>query len=252
MARIDERTRRMLEDFSQQMEEVFGDDLRAVVLYGSAAGLYFLPGISDVNVLVVLKGVTPQQLRQLTHSLKRFQRGRLAPLFLATDQLKALAESYPIELLELKEQHRLLHGEDVFADLKISTEKIRSQLIGELLGKLLLMRSLYLEISGDARRLEEVLGQVVSPLGALMRAMLRLRDEKHPPPREFLEVVTQIEERLGLELWGLRDAYQVRTGLKRLERKELETLFERLLREVEELSGRAQELSEWKISRSRS
>jgi len=243
MPRIDDRTEQFLRQFSQALAELYGEDLVSVILYGSAVGPDYLPEVSDLNVLIVLKEVTPARLKTARSLLKTFKKTRIEPLFLTQEQLLALGDSYPIEAAEIKERHLIPHGEDPLEGLSVSKKGLRLQLASELVGKTFKLRSLYLEAIGDARRLEEAIGRVVGPFGALMRTMLRLSDERFPPPQEFLEVVTQLEERFGLELVGFRDAYQVKCGMKRLMREELEALFERILNEAEELARRTPEIA---------
>ena len=39
---------------AEDYERVLGDDLKSVVLYGSAAGPDYRPGVSDLNLLLML------------------------------------------------------------------------------------------------------------------------------------------------------------------------------------------------------
>lgn len=242
MARIDERTEQFLQQFTQQMVDLFAEELCSVILYGSAAGPHFLPGISDVNVLIVLRKITPNRLQQAADRLKRFRKERLQPLFVEHTHLTLLAESYPIELVEMKEQHRVLTGEDVLQGVHVLRERLPLQLISELLGKSLRLRALYVDSGRDARRMEDVLSRATNSFGVLMRTLLRLSEQGLMPPTEYLEILTQVEERLGLNLPGLRDIYQVKLGARRLLREELSHLFEQILQEADILTRCATEL----------
>jgi hypothetical protein len=233
MARLDERSEQFIQEFAQQMAQAYGDALQAVILYGSGAGSHFVPGHSNLNLLVVLSEIRPADLREVTARLRRLRRERLEPIFLTSSQLRTLPDTYPIEVLEMKEQHRVLHGEDLLASVHVAREKLWPQLMSELAGKSLRLRSLYVAAGGDARRLEPVFSPLVTSLGVLMRTLLRWSDEGFPPPLEYLEIVTQLEERLGLDLPGLRDAYQVKLGMRRLMREELDALFLQLMRDVD-------------------
>ena len=243
MARLDERAEQFIREFTHQMVGLYGDELNSVILYGSAAGLHFIPGISDLNLLIILREITPERLRHAADRWKRFRKEGLEPLFLTPTQLSALADFYPIELLEMKEQHRVLHGEDLLQQVSISPERLRLQLMAELIGKTLRLRALYLEVGQDTRRLEEALRSAISPYRVLMRMLLRLSDGGLSPPSEYLEIVTQLEERFRLELPGLRDGYQVKLGTRRLLREELDELFGQILNEAEILAQRASEIT---------
>lgn len=247
MPRLDEQTQQALEEFSRRLAELCGDGLISVVLYGSAAGAHYLPGLSDLNLLIVLREIPPKRLREIEALLRPFlRRYPIEPVFLSARDLPRLAEAYPIETADLRGERRLLYGEDVIAKLSVSPERVRQQLLSELLGKTMRLRSLYLDAYQNARSLEEALGDAVGSFGALIRAILRLAEPSLPPPQEFLEVVTQIEERFRFDLPGLREAYQVKLGTHRLTREELRALFEQLLEDAETLAQRAPECLEVK------
>jgi predicted nucleotidyltransferase len=244
MPKLDEQTQQVLEEFTRRLAELWGKELISVVLYGSAAGVHYLPGLSDLNVLIVLQEISPARLREIETLLRPFRKYPIEPVFLSARDLSRLAEAYPIEAADLKEERRLLHGEDVIAKLSVSPQRVREQLLSELLGKTMRLRLLYLDAYRNARSLERALSDAVSSIGALLRAILRLAEPSLPPPQEFLEVVTQIEERFRFDLPGLREAYQVKLGSHRLTREELRALFEQLLEDAETLAQHAPEFLE--------
>ena len=239
-----EQTLQWLQSFTEELTELLGDGLYSVTLYGSAAtGVEFQPESSDLNLLIVLERVNPDTLRHVRSALLRYRRLPLEPVVVARGQLEELSRSYPLEAWEIRENRRVLHGADVAADWAVDLGDLARQLRSELLGKALGLRSRYLELGPNpkVRELDEVLSELIPPYRALLRALLRLLGHD-PPPREFLEVITQLEERYGFDLMGFRDAYQVRQGTKRLLREELLQLLERVLKEADALAGRAPEL----------
>jgi predicted nucleotidyltransferase len=247
MPKLDEQTQQVLEEFTRRLAELCGEELISVVLYGSAAGAHYLPGLSDLNVLIVLREISPGRLREIETLLHPFlRRYPIEPVFLSARDLSRLAEAYPIEAADLKDERRVLHGEDVMAKLSVSPQRLRAQLLSELPGKTMRLRSLYLDAYRNARSLEGALSDAVGSFGALLRAILRLAEPHLPPPQEFLEVVTQIEERFRFDLPGLREAYQVKLGTHRLTREELRALFEQLLEDAETLAQHAPEILEVK------
>ena len=240
MPRLDEGTEQRLKSFAGELARLWGEELVAVVLHGSGAGRHHLPDVSDLNVLVVLKRVTPERLKELARLRRLYRRLPLDVTVLSAQELERLPEAYPIEALELWERRRVLHGEDPFGPHPPSVPPgaLRRQLLGELLGKTVRLRELYAELQ-SARELERVIGELVGPYGALLRAILRVVEPRYPPPEEYLEAVTQVEERLGVELPGLREAYQVKVGAHRPLKDELQQLLERVLDESERLAQRA-------------
>ncbi|MCR4404507.1 MAG: hypothetical protein NUW06_04415 [Candidatus Acetothermia bacterium] len=242
MAELDPRTQGLLEGFVREVRDLYGDDLLAVVLYGSAVGPEWISGVSDLNLLVVLREVGPPQLAKAGRWMRRWQKSRLSPLFLDPEYIRSSLDSFPIEFLEMQEQHRLLWGEeDPLARLEVPRENLRLQCEQELKGKWLQLRRAYLEAAGDTRQLRRVLIGSLSPFAAVLSTLLRLKGFPIPP-REFLEILAQVEAAFGLELDAFRQAYQLKLGLRSFGRAELNGLFSRYLLEVRQLARAADHL----------
>lgn len=241
MSKLDDSAEQIVQSFTRQIQEIYGEDLISLILFGSAAGVDYVPERSDLNFLIVLKEVTPAQLKKSWKLLNSWhKRGISTPLFLDPHYIQSSVDVYPIEFLDIQEQHRLLAGDDILRDLKISQENLRLQCEQELKGKLLHLRRAYLETGGDARRLEELMLASLKPLGIILRNLLRLQSQQ--PPREFLEILNEAERVFDLELEAFRGVYQLKLGHRRLGRSEAEPLFESYLNEVQALAQKADAL----------
>ena len=241
MSKLDDSDEQIVQSFTRQIQEIYGEDLISLILFGSAAGADYIPERSDLNFLIVLKEVTPQQLKKSWRFLNQWhKRGISTPLFLDPKYIHSSVDVYPIEFLDMQEQHRLLAGDDVLNDLKISQENLRLQCEQELKGKLLHLRRSYLESGGDARRLEELMPASLKPFGVILRNLLRLHGAQ--PPQEFLEIINETERVFNLKLEAFREVYQLKLGHRRLERTEVEALFESYLHEVQALAQKADAL----------
>jgi hypothetical protein len=89
--------------------------------------------------------------------------------------LRAASDVFPIELHDIKDCHRLLVGEDVFAALDIRDDNLRYQCEHEARGKLLRLRELYVEIGDDRGRLQDLLLDSLKTFLIVMRAAVRMR-----------------------------------------------------------------------------
>jgi predicted nucleotidyltransferase len=241
MGGLDARTEGLLEGFTREIRDLYEDDLLAVILYGSAVGPEFIPGVSDLNLLVLLKEVGPNQLAKAAKFMPRWRKSRLSPLFLDPEYLESSVDVFPIEFLEMKERHRLLWGEDLLAGLEVPRENLRLQCEQELKGKWLQLRQGYLEAGGDARELRRLLIASLSPFAVVLSALLRLKGFA-VPPKEFLEVLAQVEAAFGLELDSFRRVYQLKQGYASPGRGEVLALFVRYLEEVHRLAQAADQL----------
>jgi hypothetical protein len=148
---LDAKTERALTDIVQQLRGLFDTRLACVALYGSAVGPDFVPGVSDLNLAIVLDAVAASDLNAMRPAMKRWRSHRVAtPLVLDRVFLRDAADVFPMELEDIRDQHRPLFGDDVFAALAIRRDHLRYQCEHEARGKLLRLTGLYLE-QGDRR-----------------------------------------------------------------------------------------------------
>jgi hypothetical protein len=224
----------ILERFVDDVRGLYGEDLVAVVLYGSAVTGEHIPGRSDLNLLVLLRAVTAGHLRRAHPRIARWRKaGIVAPLFLDPHYLETSTDVFPLELLDLQGQHRVLYGSDeVLRGLRVDPGNLRLQCEQELRGKLLRLRQVYLETAGDARRVAALLTESVSSFLVLLRALLRLAGRPVPSGRE---AVLADAAALGLPTAAMRDVLGLRRGEIRIRGAEADRLFDRYLAEVERL-----------------
>ena len=214
----------ILQEFVTEVRDLYGEELIAVFLYGSAASGGRVPGRSDINVVIVLRQISPPFLRKATPRIRRWQqRGIATPLFLDPDFLRSSLDVFPIEFLDMQEQHRVLFGSDLLAGLRIDRANLRLQCEQEIKGKLLRLRQTYVESSASPAALEQVLMAAAGSGVVLARALLRLGDEDARGDAEG--VFARTEARFGIAAPGLRRAWQVKQGQARVAGSALDQLY---------------------------
>lgn len=116
----------------------------SAVLYGSAARGDYVPGASDINLLLVLDDVGPAALRALSPAFVEWRsRTPEPPLLVSREEWARATDVFPIEITDMQSAHRLLRGEDPLAGLAVSDADLRRALESELRGKLLRLRQGY-------------------------------------------------------------------------------------------------------------
>lgn len=189
---------RDVERFAERLRAVCGDNLVAAILYGSAARGTYVKGRSDVNVLVVLRDATAEALRAAAPVLADWTKvGEPAPLVFAEAEWRASADVFPIEIEDMREAHRLLTGQDVFAGLETTRADLRRELEREVRGKLLRLRTGYAAAAPSGKALAALLVGSASTFLALFRATLRLGGRV--PPNGPEDLVRAVAEVAGME-----------------------------------------------------
>src|SRR5437773_1725781 len=131
----------LVDEFAQKMREAAGENLVSLILYGSAADGEFHPEYSDLNFLCVLRDVSFSSLAKISVVNNWWGRNvHRPPLILTPEELKASADVFSIEFVDMKQRHRVVHGQDMLRDLEVPLQMHRAQLEYELREKLFLLR----------------------------------------------------------------------------------------------------------------
>src|ERR1043165_9288674 len=118
-----------LDELVTQLSAAYGDGLRSIVLYGSAAAGEHIPSRSDYNVLVIVDGLDPSRLRAASAAARaRGEAGDPAPLTLTETEWRGSADIFPMEYADILERHRVLFGDAPFADIRVDQRDLRLQL----------------------------------------------------------------------------------------------------------------------------
>src|SRR5688572_32724015 len=108
-----------LEDLVSQLRVAFGPELRAIVLYGSAAAGEHLPKKSDYNTLVLVDSLEANRLQGASAAIKAWSDdGNPAPLTLTLDEWHGSSDIFPMEYADVMERHRVLFG-DFRTDVRV-------------------------------------------------------------------------------------------------------------------------------------
>lgn len=167
--------------FIDDLKATHGKNLASVILYGSAAVGDFVPQASDYNLLVALREIRPKDLRDAHACMREWQRlGHPVPVYFTVAELKEAGDVFPIELHQMESARKVLYGEDVLADVKISDAFLRHQTEYELRSKLLQLRRLYIPASASVEKLCSLMADSLVSFAALFRAVLLLHRIEPP------------------------------------------------------------------------
>lgn len=186
-----------LEDLVSQLRAAFGPELRAVVLYGSAAAGEHLPKKSDYNVLVLVEAIPAERLIAASAAVKAWvDAGNPAPLTLTMNEWHGSADIFPIEYADVLDRHRVLFG-DLQTDVRVNPSHLRLQLEHEAMGTLLQLRRGALAAGTDVKQQLSLLENSSSTVMVVFRALLRLRGDD--PPRDYVELSKKVATAVGMD-----------------------------------------------------
>ncbi len=198
------------ETFARELADLYRGELVSVVLYGSAARGEYREGRSDLNVLVLLRRTDATMLRRGSALARGWvAEGNPPPLMLGAEEMRRSLDVFPIEYSDIRDAHRVLHGEDPFAGVEIDPEHLRLQCEHEIKGKQIQLREGYLLSAEEPDELGELLLRSFSTFLLLFRTVLRLSGSG--APRDAESVIEQTAARVGFAPDALREIHRARS-----------------------------------------
>jgi hypothetical protein len=227
---------KQITEFVSRMRSAAGGNLRSVVLYGSAAAGEFHPDFSNVNLLCVLGETSFAALSAIAPIVKWWtDKKHHPPLVLTADELNRSADVFSIELLDMKQWHRVLFGDNFLSSLQIPLHLHRAQLEYELREKTILLRQEMMRFSDHSRELWNLLLQSLPAFATLFRhTLIAMGIEAPTAKREAIQVLSthiRFDPSPFLQLLDIRE--------KKVERKQfdIKEICSRYLIAVEQITN---------------
>jgi len=186
-----------------------GTDLGGIVLYGGLAKHRYTPGISDINVLIVVHSTSYAVLERLADVLTMARRrDRVAALVVTLPELHRFAALFPVKVADIQATHRLLAGTIDLADITIDPRLLHLRAAQESANRALRARQILLEHRSDPNALWGALVNELPGLAVTLETVLRARGDDVPEDRADVM-------RAGADALGLRVTIEPFAGLHR-------------------------------------
>jgi hypothetical protein len=165
-----------------ELRAVFGDGLRTVALYGSAASAEEAARPGDMHVLVIVDALPLDRLTDAgAHVTRWLEGGHPAPLVLTETEWRASADIFPMEYADILAQRQELHGRLPVDGIVVEPNELRVAVEREAMGKLLQLRRGVIAAGDDAGRRAELLAVSLSTFLAVFRGGLRVMGIRPDP-----------------------------------------------------------------------
>jgi hypothetical protein len=200
-----------LNEFAQKLKSAAGENLRAVILYGSAATEEFHAKHSDLNLLCLVAQADAAHLEALHSPVEWWmRRGQRPPLVFTLDELKRSADIFTIELLDMKSRHRILYGENLLAEISVPLRYHSIQVERELRTGWLRLRQAILAAPKKPKTYLGLMIASFSSFAALFRHVLIALGEA--PAETKREAIERIAKFAGADPTGFNTILAIREG----------------------------------------
>ena len=232
---LPEQTQKLLQAYSKDVKGVYDDQLEGLILYGSAVRGEFMPGRSNLNLLLVVAGYDAAMLKRYEPVHKRWgKEGIIIPLFLTDQEIRTSSALFPLEFLEIQEHHRVLGGRDPFVGFHVDVSRVEDAVMQGLAGHVLRLRQRFAEIGGANDAVMILLPLAVTSTVPLLRGIQRMRG--WPVLTQSDAVIKDVADRLQIDLQGLLDALMLKRGIISPGPSEVPRVFDRYLKATTMLS----------------
>jgi hypothetical protein len=200
-----------LDQIVERLKTALGDRLISIVLYGSAVDGDAQSGFSDLNVLCVLTEITPQELANAAPVFRWWRGlGNPAPLLLTRREFATSTDCFAIEFHDIRDHHRILHGENVVEELQVDDSFYRAQVEHELRAKLLRLRHKAVGVLADRQLLSRLLADSLSTFCVLFRHALILHGVDAPLGKR--DAVARAAEHFQVSVEPFHRLFELRDG----------------------------------------
>lgn len=225
---------KILDTFVEDIRTAYKENLRSIILYGSKANSEDAKKYSDYNLMIVLNTLAFKDLNAMQKAIAPLVKlGNQPPQMFTLERLKRSTDVFPIEFLDIKSNHRVLHGEDPFTDLVIHDTNLRHECEFELKGKLLKLNQGFMMYSGKDAKLREFLISTISTFLIVFRYVLQLTGENTPVNR--IDALGLLATKVGFDPAPFLAIHNMKHGDKDALKLDVEALAEKYMQEIEKV-----------------
>lgn len=227
---LPKKIRNILEDFVNRLKDAYKDGFVSLILYGSAASGEFAARHSNIDLALILKDTSLENLTKIVKVVNAPKFRIFNPVFFTEECIGSSIDVFPIEFLDMKENYSLIYGKDVLKNLNIDMRNLRFQCEHELKAILINIKRLYLN-NRTKNALSALMFKSFTSSMHLLRNILRLKGKIPPYVKE--ELIKEIAREFKLDETVFSRIYSLKKGNMRLAYKDVEDLFFSFAEELE-------------------
>ncbi len=241
MENLSDNIKKTSDEFLNNVQEAFGENLKSVILYGLAARDES-ENVPFINFMVVVDDNTPSELSRCAKFVKKWHKQLITiPLFLDPDYIKSSLDTFPLEFLDMSSAYNVIYGDDVLEDLDFNDTEVRNQCERELKGKLLHLRAEYLNLRSDKKGLVDLVNRSLHMFRLVFTGALFLKNIEIP--EETNTLLSVVSEEFGLDGLLFKKLRAIANKEIKVDETEADELFDLYIEELDKLSNAIDEMS---------
>jgi hypothetical protein len=239
---LPEKSRAAIAEFSRDLIVGFGENLKALILFGSAARTAmgdhpedFKEGSSNINLAIVLDKVTATELTLIVNIGRSYKKANLAlPLVFNANHIPTSLDTFPLEFSDMQQHHVCLFGKDPLEKVVIEKTNLRYQCEFLFKGTLVNLRRGYLAAGENKENLSDLLAGSVASIITACRGLIRLKNQE--PPDSVNELLKLVKDDCGIDTAPIERAWQLKRGEAQESTATLQMLFDAYMDIIQKLA----------------
>ncbi|MBF0478453.1 MAG: hypothetical protein HQL26_03120 [Candidatus Omnitrophica bacterium] len=227
--------------FLRKFLELYPSPISTVAVYGSAVTPHYIPGRSDINSVIITLDTGFTNLNPVLKLIVSGVKQKIsAPLLLTKAYIQSSLDSFPIEFLDIKENHVSIYGEDFFTPLDITDQNLRLFCEHQIKGKLIRIRQSYMENGLNARAVEMLLKESLNALIPVFKNIWRLKSGMIVVDKA--KILAEISKEFNLDAEVFLAIYNYRTQNQKMSLQVAQNFMEKYFRQIEKLAEAVDQL----------
>ena len=164
-----------LDNFIEELKMKLGDNLVSVIAFGSKANVE--DAKNNLNLMIVTNTLNAENLYEISKPVQKWVKAKNpVPVIMNKEEWYSSFDVYAIEYSDIKDNYRIIYGEDLVPSIPVNKYFLRLQCESELKSLLLKYKNNFLLNIKSDREMKKVLDHVIKTLLVIFRAVLRLHD----------------------------------------------------------------------------
>ena len=164
-----------LDTLIESLKTELGENLTSVIAFGSKANVE--DAKNNLNLMIVTNTLNAENLYAISKPIQKWVKAKNPiPVVMNRDEWYSSFDVYAIEYADIKENYRLIYGEDLVPTIFVDKHFLRLECETEIKSLLLKYKNNFiLNIKSD-KEMKKVLDKVIKTLLVIFRSVLRLHN----------------------------------------------------------------------------
>lgn len=164
-----------LDKLLESLKSELGENLTSVIAFGSQANVE--DAKNNLNLMIVTNTLNAENLYAISKPIQKWVKAKNPiPVIMNRDEWYSSFDVYAIEYSDIRENYRLIYGENLVQSISVNKYFLRLECEAELKSLLLKYKNNFLMNIRSDKEMKKVLSQVIKTLLVIFRSVLRLHD----------------------------------------------------------------------------